>query len=257
MMSFANTQIVHALVLYFAAVVIPHLLFCYFPLEIFSAWKVKSSVRKKDAKNDLFSTLTSFLCLYLVLILSGQLLEMRILSFRSDLPTWYLVLSFPMIVLIHDAYFYWTHALMHKSKFLFKFHRHHHLHTDVTPLDAMAFHPVEAFVHFIFFLIYPLVIPTTLPVIQFMFIWMIVCNSAGHLPYEFYPKFLYDYPVVRNFNASIHHQMHHKFYNSNFGIYYTFWDKLMGTLHKDYFESFRKVKNEQELTLKKKLHPSL
>lgn len=237
-MSFANTQFIYVLALYGAIVLIPFLVLCYAPLKSMSGWKMNLGVRAKGHAKEILPTLSSFAVLY------GCLLLMAEVPF-SKLSTWQYVLSFPLIVLIHDAYFYWTHYLMHKSKFMYRFHKQHHSSSDATPLDVLAFHPVEAFVHFIFFAVYPMIIPTELSVMQFMFVWMLVCNSAGHLPYEFYPKFLYDFPVIRQFNAATHHQMHHKYYTTNFSIYYNWWDRWMGTNHKDYFETFRKVKESQ------------
>ncbi len=242
-MNFANQQIFMVFGIYGAVVVIPWLLFCKF--HFLSTYKMNLGGKNHASSHEISATIKSFIVLYGVLLFSGYLQNQGHLDFRQDLPTWYYVVSFPLVVLVHDAYFYWTHFLMHKSKFFYQFHKEHHLSHEATPLDVLAFHPVEAFIHFIFFALYPMVIPTTLPVMQFMFVWMLVCNSAGHLPYEFYPKFLYDFPVIRQFNAATHHQMHHKYFTSNFSIYYNWWDRWMGTNHKEYFVKFRSVKASQ------------
>jgi sterol desaturase/sphingolipid hydroxylase (fatty acid hydroxylase superfamily) len=242
-MSFATTQFIYVLALYGLVVLIPFLFLCYAPLKSMANWKMNLGVRNKGHSKEIIPTLLSFTVLYGCLVLMSEV------SF-TKLSTLKYVLSFPLIVLVHDAYFYWTHWLMHKSKFLYRFHKQHHTSSDATPLDVLAFHPVEAFVHFIFFVIYPMIIPTELSVMQFMFVWMLVCNSAGHLPYEFYPKFLYDFPVIREFNAATHHQMHHKYYTTNFSIYYNWWDRWMNTNHKEYFVIFKKVKASQIISEK-------
>jgi sterol desaturase/sphingolipid hydroxylase (fatty acid hydroxylase superfamily) len=242
-MSFATTQFIYVLALYGLIVLVPFFALCYAPLKSMAGWKMNIGVRAKGHAKEILPTLSSFAVLY------GCLLLVDHDSFTT-LSKWQYILSFPLIVLIHDAYFYWTHYLMHKSKFLYRFHKQHHTSSDATPLDVLAFHPVEAFVHFIFFAVYPMIIPTEVSVMQFMFIWMLVCNSAGHLPYEFYPKFLYDFPVIREFNAATHHQMHHKYYTTNFSIYYNWWDRWMNTNHKDYFVTFKKVKASQIISEK-------
>lgn len=249
MMTFANQQIIYAFALYALVVLVPYIIFCKIQPTIFSAWKVDLINKQHAETHEIRSTITSFIVLYGILIFGGFLQEKSVLTFKEDLPTWYYLLSFPLVVLVHDTYFYWTHYLMHRSKFLYRFHKDHHIAHEATPLDVYAFHPVEAFVHFIFFVIYPLVIPSNLQTIQFMFVWMLVCNSAGHLSYEFYPKFLYDFPVIRQFNAATHHLMHHKYYNSNFSLYYNWWDRWMGTNHKDYFKTYKKVKGEVQTKL--------
>ena len=248
-MNFVNQQFLYVLILFGVIVIIPYLVLCYAPLKILAPWK---SVIAKD-KSILRPVLLS---LSTLAIIYGVLLLGSLVQFKQDLPTWYLVLSLPMVVLVHDAYFYWTHYLMHKSKFLYRFHKHHHLSGDTTPLDVLAFHPVEAVVHFIFFVIYPLIIPTSLEIMQFMFVWMFICNSAGHLPYEFYPKFLYDFPIIKQFNTATHHHMHHQYYNSNFSLYYNWWDRWMNTNQKSYFVRFQEVKAKTHLALKKPLNPS-
>jgi sterol desaturase/sphingolipid hydroxylase (fatty acid hydroxylase superfamily) len=246
-MNFANQQITYVFVLYGIVVLIPFFIFCKMKPEILSPWKVDLKNKKDTKTHEVKTTVSSFFVLYGVLLLAGLLRDNGILTFKENLSGWYYVLSFPLVVILHDTYFYWTHFLMHKSKFLFQFHKDHHIGHDATPLDVYAFHPIEAFVHFIFFLIYPLIIPSSLATMQFMFIWMLVCNSAGHLSYEFYPKYLYDFPIIKQFNTATHHLMHHKFYNSNFSLYYNWWDRWMGTNHKDYFETYQNIKKETEI----------
>jgi sterol desaturase/sphingolipid hydroxylase (fatty acid hydroxylase superfamily) len=31
----------------------------------------------------------------------------------------------------------------------------------------------------------------------------------------------------------VYHNLHHERFNGNYGLYFTFWDRLMGTLRKD------------------------
>lgn len=246
MISFANQQIFYTLILYSAVVVIPFIIFCKMKPDILLPWKVNLKNKESENSQAIKLTISSFIIFYGVLLLMGHLIDRKALLFREDLPDWYYALSFPLVILIHDTYFYWTHFLMHRSSFLYQFHKEHHSAHETTPLDVYAFHPIEAIIHFIFFLMYPLIIPTSLSTMQFMFIWMLVCNSAGHLSYEFYPSFLYDFPIIKKFNAATHHLMHHKFYNSNFSLYYNWWDQIMGTNHKEYFETYRKVKKETQ-----------
>lgn len=48
----------------------------------------------------------------------------------------YFFLSYFLMHQIHDAYFYWTHRLMHEWKFLRKFHSVHHESTPPTPFGG-------------------------------------------------------------------------------------------------------------------------
>ena len=42
-------------------------------------------------------------------------------------------------------------------------------------------------------------------------------------------------------NTTTHHDLHHSSGNTNFGLYFTWWDRWMGTEHPRYREEFRKV----------------
>lgn len=55
----------------------------------------------------------------------------------------YFWLSIPLMILAHDAYFYWTHRLMHTRALFRRFHAVHHLSRNPTPWTAYAFHPYE------------------------------------------------------------------------------------------------------------------
>lgn len=239
-MNFALEQFMNSILLYAVVVLVPYYFFCHSPIKYFAKFRTELFTKKKPDAHEIKATLTSFLVLFGCLLLLGLVKPLR-----TDLPLWWKILSITVIIFAHDAYFYWTHYLMHKSKFFYRFHKEHHLSSEATPLDVLAFHPVEAFIHFIFFAVYPMIIPSSLETMQFMFVWMLVCNSAGHMPYEFYPKFLYDFPILRECNAATHHLMHHKYYTSNFSIYYNWWDRWMGTNHKDYFSMFKAVKSVQ------------
>ena len=58
----------------------------------------------------------------------------------------YFWLSILVVILAHDAYFYWTHRLMHTPALFRIFHGVHHLSRNPTPWTAYAFHPLESVV---------------------------------------------------------------------------------------------------------------
>ncbi|MFZ4070311.1 MAG: sterol desaturase family protein [Caulobacterales bacterium] len=53
-------------------------------------------------------------------------------------PAWYWVCLVLMIV-AHDAYFYWTHRLIHHPKLFRAFHRRHHKSHNPSPFTAYSF----------------------------------------------------------------------------------------------------------------------
>jgi ring-1,2-phenylacetyl-CoA epoxidase subunit PaaE len=59
-------------------------------------------------------------------------------------------------------------------------------------------------------------------------------NVLAHLGYEIYPKIWVKLPILQFKTASTHHNMHHQLFNGNYALYFTWWDKWMGTEFKDY-----------------------
>lgn len=70
---------------------------------------------------------------------------------------------------------------------------------------------------------------------------MIVRNVIGHLGFEILPKGFTKNKWF-NWNTAItHHNMHHEHFHSNYGLYFSWWDRLMKTEHEKYHEAFEEV----------------
>jgi len=149
--------------------------------------------------------------------------------------------SVGLTILLHDAYFYWTHRLMHHRRLFRYFHRVHHLSHNPSPWAAYAFDPLEAVVHAA---IFPLAV-TLMPMHPLAFTifmgWQITYNVLGHTGYEFFPRWLMDSWLGRVLNTPTNHVMHHETLRGNYGIYFNLWDRLMGTNHSAYEARFREV----------------
>jgi len=147
--------------------------------------------------------------------------------------TWILV-SFALLLFINDTFFYWSHRAMHHPKLYKFFHRVHHESTDPSPLTAFAFHPSEAVVENTMAFVLPFVMPLHFGVILVWQMFDMLNNVLGHLGYEAYPKGWVKLPILKYKTASTHHNMHHQLFNGNYALYFTWWDKWMGTEFKDY-----------------------
>jgi sterol desaturase/sphingolipid hydroxylase (fatty acid hydroxylase superfamily) len=153
----------------------------------------------------------------------------------------YFFLAFPLLFILHDTYFYWTHRLMHHKKLFKIFHLVHHRSTNPSPWAAYAFHPLEALVEAGIFLVFLYVLPIhTLHLLIFFFM-MIVYNVYGHLGFELYPNGFNRHSLGKWINTSVNHNQHHQYFKGNYGLYFTFWDRMMGTLRKDYDQRFDEV----------------
>lgn len=146
------------------------------------------------------------------------------------------------IIIAHDAYFYWAHRLMHHPRLFRMFHRAHHRSITPTPWAAYSFAMPEAAVMFLFVPLWLFFVPTPGWVMVTWLNFQIIRNAMGHAGFEFFPRWWLDSPLTRWINTTVHHDLHHNGgFNSNYGLYFTWWDKWMGTEHPRYFEKFREV----------------
>jgi Delta7-sterol 5-desaturase len=149
-----------------------------------------------------------------------------------DIP--YIVASTIGLVLFHDTYFYWTHRAMHHPKLFRRFHRMHHRSITPTPFAAYAFDWPEAVVQGMIVPLWLLMVPMY-PIGLFTFLgFMIIRNVMGHAGVELMPRRLADSQWFGWINATTHHDLHHSSFRYNYGLYFTWWDKLMGTEHPEY-----------------------
>lgn len=153
----------------------------------------------------------------------------------------YYFFTWAWMFVVHDTYFYWMHRLMHHPKLFKKVHLVHHKSTNPTPWTAYAFHPLEATLEA---LIVPL-LAFTLPVhgaaIGSFFLFQIMYNVYGHLGFELYPKNFHKTWIGRWINTSVAHNQHHKKFRGNYGLYFLFWDRMMGTMCTDYDEVYEET----------------
>jgi Delta7-sterol 5-desaturase len=166
----------------------------------------------------------------------------------NQYPKLWFWLAFPIMLLLHDAYFYITHRLMHHP-FLFKwFHLVHHKSVNPSPWAAFAFHPLEALVEAGIIAVFVFCIPITSYHLFFFFLFMMVYNVYGHLGWELYPKGFNKSLIGKWINTSINHNQHHQYFKGNYGLYFLWWDKWFDTLRPDYDEKFAEITSRKSGT---------
>jgi sterol desaturase/sphingolipid hydroxylase (fatty acid hydroxylase superfamily) len=142
---------------------------------------------------------------------------------------------------IHDTYFYWTHRAMHLPAVYKWFHKVHHLSANPSPWAAYAFHLLEAILEAGIIVVLAFILPVhPLSISLFLLISMIY-NGYDHLGYELYSKQFSKSKVGKWINTSVNHNQHHQFFTGNYGLYFLWWDRWMGTLRKDYDKQFEEL----------------
>ena len=146
--------------------------------------------------------------------------------------------SILILIVLHDAWFYWTHRLLHHPKLFRRWHGLHHRSKHPSPFTAYAFDVAEATVNALFLPLALVFLPVS-ELAVFLFLGhMIVRNTIGHSGYELYPARRDGRPLFDFMTTVTHHDLHHAQAGWNYGLYFTWWDRLMGTEHPHYAETF-------------------
>lgn len=223
------------------------LIFRYFLIAgtayfIFYIWKKKKLSHlkiqqkfpeAKQLRNEIFF---SFLTLLIYSGTSGIVLYWykkgitKIYLDVNDYGFFYLLGSVLFMIVLHDTYFYWTHKLLHSSKWLFKFHKIHHQSHNPTPWAAFAFHPAEALISLGIIPLIIFIIPTHPLALVVFLSFMTIYNVLIHLGYEIISKKKSNLSIWKWQNTSENHNLHHEIGGGfNYGLYFSFWDRMMGS----------------------------
>jgi Delta7-sterol 5-desaturase len=146
-----------------------------------------------------------------------------------DYGIWWLLLSLPVYLFLHDTYFYWTHRLMHHPKVFAVVHKVHHESRQPTPWAGFAFHPWEALLGALILPMLAFTIPIHIGVLIFMLVLMSVTGITNHAGWEILPDSWVRGFVGRHWISATHHNVHHQKYSINYALYFRFWDRVMGT----------------------------
>jgi sterol desaturase/sphingolipid hydroxylase (fatty acid hydroxylase superfamily) len=155
-------------------------------------------------------------------------------------PVWFWT-SLVLIIVAHDAYFYWTHRLMHDPRLFRRFHRTHHKSNNPSPFTAYSFDLHEAAVTMGFFVLWYAITPTPWAVGSLFSLYLIGRNVLLHSGYELMPAGPAGKPLLDFLTTTTHHDLHHAEAGYNYAAWFTWWDRWMGTEHPDYLARYAKA----------------
>ncbi|MBD2178645.1 sterol desaturase family protein [Pseudanabaena sp. FACHB-1998] len=188
---------------------------------------------KRDIQLSILSAVVFAIASALIICLYRANLT-RIYLNPNDYGLWYLGLSYGTVLILQDAYFYFTHRLFHHPSLFRWFHQGHHRSRHPTPWTSFAFDPLEAIVSALFLvgivLIVPLHFITLIAILTTMTIWAVL----NHLGLDYLSLSFPHHWLGKWFIGPAHHSIHHLKYNLHYGLYFTFWDKLFNTQDPNY-----------------------
>lgn len=126
-------------------------------------------------------TVLIFSLVGLVIALSERLGWLAIYEDPLELGLPYFLFNLAVLIVLHDAWFYWTHKIMHRPGLYRWFHRLHHRSHNPSPWTSYAFDASEAAVNAIYLPLALLLMPTSL-LAAFLFVaHMMLRNAIGPL----------------------------------------------------------------------------
>ncbi len=153
----------------------------------------------------------------------------RVYSDVAAYPLWWLPASVLAYLLLHDAWFYWSHRWLHRPVLFRAAHAVHHASRPPTAWAAMSFHPWEAVTGAIVIPALVLAIPIHVGALFVVLTVMTVMGVTNHMGWELFPRRLVEGRAGKWLITASHHQRHHQQYGCNYGLYFRFWDRLCRT----------------------------
>ncbi len=158
------------------------------------------------------------------------------LSFVAH-PVWFILL-FPILALWQSFHFYAVHLFLHQPFIYRHVHAVHHRNVNTGPWSGMSMHPVESFGYLSAILIV-LILPSHPVHMIFLGYWLMLGAASSHSGYE--AIWARDRQAL--LIGAFFHQLHHRYYECNYGNAEMPWDKWFGTYHDGSEDATKRTRN--------------
>lgn len=152
----------------------------------------------------------------------------------------YLIVSPILFILFSDCIIYFIHRGLH-HRYIYKYvHKPHHSFINTSPFAAFAFHPLDGYLQGCSYQIFPFILPFhgTVHMISLIIVSIWTINIHDRVSIG-----------IPGVNGAKHHTIHHMTFRSNYGQYFTFWDKICGTFRSPWDDNVNKLRhmNDKEV----------
>lgn len=162
-----------------------------------------------------------------------------------DNPIWFVALFFLTPVWI-SFHFYWIHRFLHWPPLYRLAHALHHRNTNVGPWSGFSMHPVEHFLFLSSILIHWVLAAHPIHIL-FHMQHQALTAATSHTGFE--SLLSKDKSMLAL--GTFHHQMHHRYFDCNYGNLEVPWDKWFGSFHDGTEESHEAFKQRRMMLAKK------
>ena len=140
-------------------------------------------------------------------------------------PIWF-VLSLILLPIWSAFHFYWVHRLLHVPVMYKRVHSLHHRNVSIGPWSGFAMHPIEHLLYCSSLCIH-WIVPSDPILLFFHVIYLGPGAAMTHTGYE--DLLIKD--KRRLALGTFYHQLHHRYYECNYGNQEMPWDRWFGTFH--------------------------
>lgn len=221
----------------------------YKKVSLSNAQRILSKWCSKEQRNKeiLMSGISSFIfgVIGVLMIMMWQYDLTLIYANWSDYPIWYIPLSAIFAFFIHETYYYWLHRWLHQPKIYKLIHKVHHDSIDTSVWTSFSFHPIESVMQAVIVPIIVMIVPLHIYVLMALLIIMTLSAIINHAGVEIFPSYAHKHIVWKQFIGATHHDLHHRRFMVNYGLYFTFWDRWMKTEVDDYDQIYETVTQQK------------
>ncbi|MEO0486530.1 MAG: sterol desaturase family protein [Pseudomonadota bacterium] len=142
-----------------------------------------------------------------------------------ETPVWFIAV-FPILVVWSSFHFYWVHRLLHVRFFSKRAHALHHRNVNVGPWSGISMHPLEHLLFYTNFAIHAVLASHPIHVLFHGYMQSIhpVFSHSGFERVEV--------GGTRRAKAGdFFHQLHHRYFECNYGTVEMPWDRWFGTCY--------------------------
>jgi sterol desaturase/sphingolipid hydroxylase (fatty acid hydroxylase superfamily) len=161
-------------------------------------------------------------------------------------PLWFVAFFF-IIRFWQSFHFYWIHRLIHIPWLFKNVHHLHHRNVNVGPWSGLAMHPVESFFYFSGMSIHFLLPSHPVHVLFHMFSLSLgaIFSHAG-----FETLLVRDRKAIKA--GDFHHQLHHRYFECNYGSSEVPLDRWFGSFHDGTPEATKRIRARKKLIFARK-----
>lgn len=157
----------------------------------------------------------------------------------AEAPVWFFV-SLLLLPIWASMHFYWVHRFLHWPPMYKRVHSLHHRNVNVGPWSGLSMHPLESVIYLSSVLIH-FVVPTH-PVIFLLHMYIKAVGPAfSHAGFE---KVLVNDKRLTD-AGDFHHQLHHRYFECNYGTADMPWDKWFGSFHDGTDQAGERIKERR------------